>query len=715
MKTLKTDDAWALFNGGRYKEAIPLLRAAAEALETAENWNDLGACEFKANLPQAEASFRKALALDPLYPLAQVNLGVLLAAQKRYAEALPLLERARDGAAAEQRRAVEELLRNCRSAPVIAEASLAAAIEQPRIVFLVGDFGANGFSEANGSEAWMLYSALCSSRPAWDVHFISIEHVGEHEETARAPGVEAGVELVSVEHSAESIRRASPDLLHIVSPWLKFIPESILEDHPVLMTLVGVDPTEHCTERDLENVRHLIDFGRLALVCECERAQEVLEQHDIKTRALIPPVVPLPAFAPATSASREKLVCGFATSPYLAEHWEPRGLPLLLDLARVSPETQFLLAWRTSPERIEREIASRRLGNVCVRAGRLDMESFFADVDIMLLPFAMAWGSHGSPLSGVEGLLRGKPLLATENVGIAEWLRQDGAGVVTAPTAAALRSGLLQMAAHYKSYSRQARMAARRRFNPDANAAAYQPIYADILESVKGPTLAEWEAATHRVGKELVRGRAALALYYTQPGVANRYIADRFAAPPFDQLNAQETGGHSETHSCEIRRQNGSETVGFRVRNGTAGAGIGTLWFGHRAGQFCGYAGGGRRSQCRGALHSRRCFPHGDQRAISRADLRTVSEALRISRPETDLPALSRVPARGWPGHRGSSRPAIRMRHSRPHRLGEFSYLRRVLDAAFLSRRAAAKRVSNGKFYTRGEKHPALRRPTAPG
>lgn len=83
MKTLKTDDAWALFNGGRYKEAIPLLRAAAEALETAENWNDLGACEFKANLPQAEASFRKALALDPLYPLAQVNLGVLLAAQKR--------------------------------------------------------------------------------------------------------------------------------------------------------------------------------------------------------------------------------------------------------------------------------------------------------------------------------------------------------------------------------------------------------------------------------------------------------------------------------------------------------------------------------------------------------------------------------------------------------------------------------------------------------
>ena len=156
----------------------------------------------------------------------------------------------------------------------------------------------------------------------------------------------------------------------------------------------------------------------------------------------------------------------------------------------------------------------------------------------------------------------------------------------------------------------------RRWFNPDANAAAYQPIYADILESVKGPTLAEWEAATHRVGKELVRGRAALALNYTQQawptGTLRTALRRRRSTS-----STFRTGGHSETHSCEIRRQNGSETVGFRVRNGTAGAGIGTLWFGHRAGQFCGYAGGGRRSQCRGALHSGRCFPHGDQRAIS--------------------------------------------------------------------------------------------------
>jgi glycosyltransferase involved in cell wall biosynthesis/SAM-dependent methyltransferase len=570
MKTTRTGDASALFNSGRYQEAIPVLRAAADALQTAENWNDLGACEFKANLPQAEASFRRALALDPVYHLAQMNLGVLLASQKRYGEALLLLESARVGFGTEQQNAIEELLRTCRAAPsaVLSKPAPAAGIDHPRVLFLTGDFGANGFSEANASETWRLYTSLRASRPAWDVHFVSIES----EEALRAPGLEAEavpeldpeavpelepeaapeVEFIAARTSAEYLRRRQPDLLHIVFPWLKFIPESILEDHSVLMTLVGVDPTEHCSVRDLENVRHLIDFGRLMLVCESERAQEVLEQHDIKTCALIPPVVQLPAVVrlpevvrlaanvPVATPRREKLVCGFATSPYLAEHWEPRGLPLLLDLARASPDTQFLLAWRTSPERIEREIASRRLQNVCVRAGRLDMEAFFAEVDVMLLPFGTSWGSHGSPLSGVEGLLRGKPLLATWHVGIAEWLRREGAGVVTAPTVAALRTGLLQLRSQYAAYSRQARIAARRRFNPEANAAAYLPIYAEMLESAKGPTLADWEAKTRRAGRELVRGREALASYYTQPAVANNYMAQRFAAPPFDQLNAQE-------------------------------------------------------------------------------------------------------------------------------------------------------------------------------
>ena len=542
MKILKSDDAWALFNSGRYLEAIPLLRAAAEALQTAENWNDLGACEFKANLPQAEASFRRALALDPLYRLAEMNLGVLLAAQKRYSEALPLLESARDAVGAEQRSAIDELLRACRAVPAVAptvglsKPAPAPGAERPRILFLTGDFGANGFSEANAAETWRLYSALRAFRPAWDLHFVSIER----DDAPPATNVKPEVELIPARTSAEYLQRRAPDLLHIVFPWLKFIPESILEDHPVLMTLVGVDPTEHCTPRDLENVRHRIDFGRMALVCESERGREVLEQHDIKARAMIPPVLPPPANAPVSTSRREKLVCGFATSPYLDEHWDPRGLPLLLDLARASPDTQFLLAWRTSPEKIEREIASRRLQNVCVRAGRLDMESFFADVDIMLLPFARAWGCHGSPLSGVEGLLRGKPVLATEYVGIADWLRREGAGVVTAPTAAALRTGLLQLRSHYGAYSRQAQIAARRRFNPEANAAAYLPIYAEMLESPKGPTLAEWEAETRRAGRELVRGHEALASYYTQPSVAGNYIAHRFAAPPFDQLNAQE-------------------------------------------------------------------------------------------------------------------------------------------------------------------------------
>jgi glycosyltransferase involved in cell wall biosynthesis len=352
----------------------------------------------------------------------------------------------------------------------------------PRILFLATNFAWHGFSEANASEAWLLYSALRRWRPRWHVRFASIEHDATRtaaKTSDRAPAIHQ----FSPSEAANEIARAMPDALHIVYPWIKFFPAGILENYAAILSLTGADPTEYSSPHDLESIRRRIDSGRLAVICESEGAREVLDRCAIKARAMIPPVVRAPGRVSPPAVRREKLLCGFASSPYLPEHWEPRGVSLLLELASLSPEVDFLLAWRTEPERILREIKSRGLENVWVRAGRLDMEHFYAEVDILLLPFSSVWGNHASPLSGVEGLLRAKPVLATEFVGIAGWLRTEGAGVVTAPTAAALHAGLLEIASRYGAFSKQARVAARRRFNSERNAAEYLPIYCELLET----------------------------------------------------------------------------------------------------------------------------------------------------------------------------------------------------------------------------------------
>jgi SAM-dependent methyltransferase/tetratricopeptide (TPR) repeat protein len=539
MSTTKYEDGLALFHCGKYVEAIPFLRAAAEEQSTAERWNDLGTCQFAVGDIQAELSFRHALSLDPAYAPALLNLGVLLAKAKRHVEALPLLDRVHATLGDDERRVVDQLLRSCRGSASRASDSQSPARvrgKHPRILFLGNNFGKYAFTEANASEAWRLYSALRGFRSTWDIRFASVEREAKKRET----NSEHGIELLPVSEIAEELRQVAPDLLHIVYPLLAFDPATILHDHPVLLTVTGADPTEFCTERDLETIRHLIDFGRLAVVCESEGAQGIVESHDIKVRAMIPPIVAMPPSAWPRAIHRQRLVCGFATSPLLAEHWESRGVLTLLELARLSPDIDFRIAWRTSPEEIEREIAARRLQNVSVHARHIDMEAFYAEVDVIVLPLGKICGNHASPLSAVEGLLRGKPVLATEFTGIAGWIEREGVGIVTSSAPEALRSGLLELKANCGVFSQRSLVSSRRRFNSDMNAAAYLPIYCEMIEAPKGPTLAEWDDSLRRAGGELVRGRLALASYYTQSDIANRYIANRFVTPPFDQLNAQE-------------------------------------------------------------------------------------------------------------------------------------------------------------------------------
>lgn len=333
----------------------------------------------------------------------------------------------------------------------------------------------------------------------------------------------------------------SPALLHVVAPELGCLSAYGLLEHRIVLSLTGSDPAHTCTAEQLEEIHHLIDHGRLALVPESEASREVLDRKDVKSHPVIYPVVELPpeAAEPAGRADRP-FTLGFASSPFFAEHWGPRGIPLLLAVAERAPETTFVLAWRGDGQDIEREIAQRGLGNVRVRAGAIDMESFYRDVDAVVLPFGESWGCHTSPLSGIEGLLRGKPVLATERVGIAGWLARENAGVVTAASADALHAGLHQLQARHATLSEQARRSARRQFDPEVSLAAYARLYAEMIEKTPGPGLGTWRDAVRRRGGHLVKGRTAVAQYYTERAVAARYVEERFVTHPWNLLDEAE-------------------------------------------------------------------------------------------------------------------------------------------------------------------------------
>jgi len=559
MRTAAQELAMASYRSGAYDHAIGLFEKALEEEENAECWNDLGCSQAACKLyGEAETSFRRALALDQCYRQARLNLGVLLASRGRSAEAIPILKRHSDEMDSQRCAELAPLLEHClKEARRLTEAPFVPGTRRIRLLCLVTGFLQRGFSEANTREAWTLFKAL--GNPAGDLepHFASIEP------SASQPAHDAqrGIDSFPPTETARYLAENSFDLVHVYAPLIPFPVNYGAQRQPMVLTLTANDPVEDYPAEILDEIRHLIDFGRLALVCQSTGSLASLEREDLRVAAMIPPVMEPAPPRPEAPRRSTGFVVGFATAPLISEHWESRGVQMLLDLARLSPETQFLMAWRTSPQTINEAIASRALNNVTVLAGHLDMERFYERVDAMILPFGRPRANHGCPLSAVEGMLRGKPTLATEFAGIADWLQQEGAGVVVPPTAQHLREGLLRLQAEATEFSRQARWSARRHFDRDASVAAYRRLYSEMMEKPKGPTLREWELRVQSKGKELVRGRPALAEFYKQSEVATRYTADRFSAPPFQQMEEQGRAAIQRLIEMRFDRQTGLQLL----------------------------------------------------------------------------------------------------------------------------------------------------------
>jgi tetratricopeptide (TPR) repeat protein len=111
-----------LYQLGQFNDAMQLFSDAIAERPTSELWNDWAAVQTSlGQLADAERGFHMALRLDPSFALAVENLGALLFACGRFAEAIPLLEQSLSAAPEENRVTIEEMLLRCQRPPIPAE------------------------------------------------------------------------------------------------------------------------------------------------------------------------------------------------------------------------------------------------------------------------------------------------------------------------------------------------------------------------------------------------------------------------------------------------------------------------------------------------------------------------------------------------------------------------------------------------------------------
>jgi glycosyltransferase involved in cell wall biosynthesis len=220
-------------------------------------------------------------------------------------------------------------------------------------------------------------------------------------------------------------------------------------------------------------------------VAEWPGAQDRLQAIGVepaRIRQIFPPV-DLERFRPAPPP-QEPFTVLFASSPDNAAWLEARGVPLLLETAALRPAMRFRLVWRPwgdSLATVEKWIRERGLSNVDLAVGRFaDMAPHYRESHATVAPFLQSDRCKPAPNSLIESLASGRPVALTESVGLAEFVRDQRAGIVFAPNAEALAEGLDTLRADWTAYSDRARRTAERWFGVERFIGSYRALYEEL-------------------------------------------------------------------------------------------------------------------------------------------------------------------------------------------------------------------------------------------
>ena len=195
------------------------------------------------------------------------------------------------------------------------------------------------------------------------------------------------------------------------------------------------------------------------------------------------PGVDLQQFQPSPLPPRSPFRLLFASSPTGPEELKPRGVDLMVELARACPDVEMVTLWRRWGDL---EGSLRALAALdppdnfkVIKRDEADMARVFAGVHASVCFFSPGFGKS-CPSSIIEGLATGRPALLSDSVGIASLLEEEKAGCVGSRNIEALLAALERLRSGLDLYSETARRVAERHFDQGRLLPSYGRLYRDL-------------------------------------------------------------------------------------------------------------------------------------------------------------------------------------------------------------------------------------------
>lgn len=265
---------------------------------------------------------------------------------------------------------------------------------------------------------------------------------------------------------------AGPGINHLFASASERWLASMLLRRGAVLTVAKGSSSMGAIERNAPRLRRF-----RAVVVQSERDRDLMLQLGVARESLrlIRPGIPL---APYRAASGPFTIL-FASSPFAADDFLTRGVQLMIRVAARLPEVRFLFAWRgRAREKLHRLIREAGAANVEVRDGVIgDMGAVYDEVHAAALPALEHRSFIAAPRSGLEALARGKPLLVSSYVSLAESVERAGAGVVFRPTSEGLEAAVIRLRDGYETYRQAAQPYIARHFSPDIHLELHRRLY----------------------------------------------------------------------------------------------------------------------------------------------------------------------------------------------------------------------------------------------
>lgn len=400
------------------------------------------------------------------------------------------------------------------------------------IAILCKNFKIENNMEAIKKEAYELYNEL-KIEYGEKVKFVSIEDQDKIEKE------ENGIYYISKNKVINHIKKINPFIIHIFesNPHVLFSENEEFFKYNILFSITGQEPFPELPVWALDELRHFNDNGKIKFVVESNYCAEQFVKNGFKKPHIIYPIIKINDIQYEKDINQSFTV-GFASSPMQQDQIKNRGMELLSEVIRSLPQLNFKIAWRNEELALPEYFTD--LNNLNIQYGKIDMNKFYDSVDCIIIPYINTENNHGCPLSAVEAMMRGIPVISTDVSGIADIVTITGMGVVCKPNVGSVNDALLVVKNNYTDYTEKNKQnKVLDIFNKDKSISIIKELYSEFVFG-QLPMIKKWNDMLANNGKYLVKGNDNIKYYYSQQKIAENYNDDRFKDYPMNLYNAFE-------------------------------------------------------------------------------------------------------------------------------------------------------------------------------